>query len=321
MKIWVKYYLLLILLSGCARLPAPEIPEISGISSAHITRTVLLPHVSSGSSLSRDGQTLYLVSDDAPYVYTYSLKTGETDSVLLPYLESRAHRMSHPQKADYEASFITEHKGEKYLILFGSGSRSPTRDFVGIFPLDKSKIPERRDAAALYKRLRISGNLALKDFNLEGATRTSDGTILLLNRGRQQYFQVSENDLWAWIENGTLLAVSVQSTPLPGAAPYTFSGAETLDKTTLVFAASQEATKSAQSDGEVVGSAIGFLHKTNDNTWQVKGFWPVKDASGKPAREKIEGVIPNPAAQNFRKFIALTDNDDGQSKLLWIELR
>lgn len=311
----------LLLFAGCARPALLKSPDISGISGAFITRKVALPHVSSGSSLALDGQTLYLLSDDAPYVYTYSLKTGQTDSLWLSYLNSRDHRIVHTQKPDYEASFFTEKDGRKCLVFFGSGTRSPTRDFIGVLWLDAPQKPERYDATAFYAHLRKAGNIPAKDFNIEGAARTPDGEILLLNRGRQEYFHFPENAFWEWIENQALPVVSVKNAPLPNAAPYTFSGIETLDENTLVFTASQEATRSATTDGKVLGSAVGFLRKDNAGNWKSIGLWPVQDISGKTASEKLEGIVSDPTARNFRKFIALTDNDDGESKLLWVELR
>lgn len=311
----------LLIFTGCTCPALLKSPYISGISGAFITRTVTLPHVSSGSSLALDGQTLYLISDDAPYVYTYSLQTGQTDSIWLSFLASRDHRIAHTRKPDHEASFMTEKQGRKCLIFFGSGTRSPTRDFIGALWLDAPQKPERYDATAFYAHVRKAGNIPLKDFNIEGAARTSDGEIILLNRGRQEYFQFPENAFWEWIENERLPVVSVKKSPLPSAAPYTFSGIETLDKNTLVFTASQEAAQSATADGKVLGSAVGFLRKDNAGNWKSIGLWPVQDISGKPVPEKLEGIVSDPAARNVPKFIALTDNDDGESKLLWVELR
>ncbi|RYD51778.1 MAG: hypothetical protein EOP52_06235 [Sphingobacteriales bacterium] len=293
----------------------------STATQAVITRTVLLPQMPSGSALVRQKNTLYIISDDAPYMYSYTLSSGQTDSIWIQATNSRLHRMPWQTKLDFEAALTAPWQDKTYIFAFGSGSLPIYREWIGVYSPEKELPQERHDARSLYAHLRQVANLPENAFNIEGAARTPDGELILLNRGRQQLFRMRWTDFTTWLTTRKLPPVTVQETPIPAEAAYTFSGTEPLDHNQLLFTASLEATKDASADGAIGGSALGILEKGKPNRWQVKTFWPVLDASGKVALEKIESAVPQPGDRTGRRFIALTDNDDGQSKLLWIELR
>jgi hypothetical protein len=306
------------MLTGCTsslyRTPA-------SVTQAVITRTVLLPQVPSGSALLRQDDTLYIISDDAPYLYSYVLSSGQTDSIWIQSANSRLHRIPWQEKLDFEAALTAPWQDKTCIFTFGSGSLPVYREWIGIFRPGANQPQERYDARPLYAHLRQVANLPENAFNIEGAALTSDGELILLNRGRQQLFRMRWADFTTWLTTRKLPPVTVQETPIPSKAAYTFSGTETIDHNQLLFTASLEATKDASADGAIGGSALGILEKGKPNRWQVKTLWLVLDASGKVALEKIESAIPQPGDRTGRRFIALTDNDDGQSKLLWIELR
>ncbi len=313
-------FLCLLLVAGCSPLPS-RTKSPASYTKAVITRTMVLPQVPSGSDLIRDGHILYIISDDAPYLYSYDLISGKLDSAWITTTSSRQHRMPREAKHDYEAA-VTLPAGNE-IVLFASGSKSPTRDVLSV------KTQEgwaTWNTTAFYSHLRKEAGLVPHSFNIEGALLLTDDTLLLLNRGSQQGFVFSWKELSRHLQRkGTLPHVDVVNIPLPPEAPYTYSGLAWLGSAgtgKLVFCASQEATDNAQSDGAVLGSAVGILNHTAAS-WQVQNLWPLYDGSGEKAFEKLEGILPDPTdrGHNGRKFIAITDNDDGQSKLLWIELR
>ncbi len=309
--------LLALVLTGCTS----SLYRTTTYTQAVITRTVLLPQIPSGSALLRRADTLYIISDDAPYLYSYVLPSGQTDSVWIQATNSRLHRMPWQTKLDFEASLTTTWQNAPSIVAFGSGSLPAYREWIGIYQPGANQPQERYDAHALYAHLRQAAHLPDNAFNIEGAALTPGGDLMLLNRGRQQLFRMRWTDFTTWLTTQTLPPVTVQDAPIPERAPYTYSGAETLDKTHLLFTASLEATKDASADGAIGGSALGLLEQEKTGQWQAVRLWPVVDASGTRVPEKVESAVPQPGDQTGRRFIALTDNDDGQSKLLWIELR
>ncbi len=317
---------LLFSLWGCAPLPAP--PEEARFTRAVITRTEILPQLPSGSDFIHNGGQVYIISDDAPYLFVYALHSNETQlqKRWITTTNSQLHRMPRDQKHDYEALVLLKGgKAEEAMILFGSGSVSPTREVISVTS-GPGNDWQTFDAGAFYRHIRNKAGLSAATFNIEGAVCVGQDSILLLNRGSQQGFQFSWEALYRYFHNqGPTPEVRILDLPLPQKATYTFSGVANSPwhpSRTLVFSASQEATNDAQSDGAVLGSAIGLLEQKASG-WRVKSLWPVYQKSGGKAREKIEGIMPDPkdTEHSGRKFLAITDNDDGQTKLLWIELQ
>ena len=84
--------------------------------------------VPSGSGLAIWKDSLYIVSDDAPFIYRLSLKDFSYEQFPLKGYTNAAYRIPKNIKPDFESAAIGEMGGQQYLFAFGSGSKTPGRD-------------------------------------------------------------------------------------------------------------------------------------------------------------------------------------------------
>ena len=102
-----------------------------------------------------------------------------------------------------------------------------------------------------------------------------------------------------------------------------FSGAYIYDNL-LFFTASVENTQDAILDGEVLGSFVGWIDlksiKPNKEALTLNTAL-VLDADGNPYKGKVESlaIVSSEDNNNFRG-LAITDNDNGQSELLELDI-
>lgn len=83
----------------------------------------------------------------------------------------------------------------------------------------------------------------------------------------------------------------------------------------IVFSASVEDTDNEIDDGETLGGFLGMIHG-NQLQWVS-----VVEQEGSVALVKIEGIALQEARENYFRIAAVTDNDEGASELLEIEIQ
>lgn len=307
---------LILLISACKGHSSRQAPF-----AAVVTAVRDLPSLPSGSAICRNpapGGGYFITTDDGAYIYRYTARDGRLDSIPVSGMPAGAHRIPKPQKTDYEASLITSFRGRPYLISFGSGSRSPTRDSVLILSIAGPPLQQTVHVRALYDRILSAGKMDKAALNIEAATVLGTEAILF-NRGTNTGIRIDAAALAAYL----LDAAAVPRVRLfrvglphiagryqPGISGACSSGAG------IIFCASVEATTDWTKDGTVLGSYIGALARVGDS-FMVSGFAPVRDHSGKPIADKLEGVE---LTGNRTEVLCVADNDDGSSRMLRIRL-
>ena len=299
----------------------PHCKESQKTGEAIILNERLFDSIPSGSGLALHKDSLFIVGDDAPFLYQLSLKSNLYRTIPIYFSPGRAYRINTETKPDYEAAANVNLDGINYLFLFASGSKSPQRDSLLIVHADKLRIDTIVSLKQFYAYLKKLSGTADKDWNIEGATVIKD-RIILFNRGNNLVISFDVEEFLAYVLTtaGTPPAIKHFKAVLPTIEGYQarLSGAATIDNQVL-FCASVEKTEDWTKDGSILGSYTGILDLEKQ---QVKLVAPVRYVDGKLCKEKLESVVLLRKASNSDiSLLAVADNDDGRSRLMQISLK
>jgi hypothetical protein len=292
--------------------------------SATVVRSIYLPGVPSGSAIEFVHDTLYIIGDDARYIYECDWRDGRVmDSLGLIHLSGAERRIPKPVKPDYEAAVAGRIHDQDCILAFGSGSLQPQRDSAVIIALGDSGSQRIVPLDALYSALRKAAGIAQADFNIEAAA-LQENRLVLINRGTNHLFSLDWDQLLHHLlEAGPVppLAVSQISLPKKNGYPVGISGACFRSADQLIFCASVEATTSWVTDGEVLGSYFGVITFDADGSARLNSLASVVTETGTPVKDKLEGIISLREEKGILSIYAVVDNDDGSSKLLQIAVK
>ena len=301
-----------------------------------ILNKILFTNIPSASGLEIIENKVYVVGDDSPYLYVLDLKSLQlTDTIpLFTSQDFGSGRIPKALKPDLESLTTIELAGEKYLLALGSGS-APTRDKGYTL-----KLPVKEGAAAviqeyslepLYRTLRQNKEMLNGDLlNLEAAA-TAQGDLFLWQRAASTGANVVLRfNAPAFMQSLTGKATQLPafvSTPfnLPDIAGLSarFSGAYAYQNL-LFFTASVENTLDAIQDGEVLGSFVGYMpvpaQESADTALSLQTAL-IQETDGSTYKGKVESiVIVKTEGQQTYRGLAITDNDNGASELLELQI-
>ncbi|WP_239576973.1 DUF6929 family protein [Archangium primigenium] len=270
-------------------------------------------YISAASGLVRVGDWLHVVADDSLSLSSFPVAGAGPGHLtrLLPGELPREPEALKARKPDLEALCRVDGlPGAPHgaLLALPSGS-TPERLRGAWVPLAEDGTiggaPHLVDLAPLYARLtREAGPL-----NVEGAAWVA-GHLRLLNRGNR----VGGADAVMDVDGARVLqALAADTPPEPESVrsvrrwklgrlhgvPLTFSDAAPLPDGRLVFTASAEDTRSAYTDGAVVGSAVGLLSEDGTPLW----------LRAVDTRVKLEGVEVRETAGRLSLWL-VSDADD-----------
>jgi hypothetical protein len=303
---------------------------------ATIQRLHAYPNIPSASGMERIGNQLYVIGDDSPLLYVLDLASLKQVGHIRLFESNDfgSGRIPKPLKPDLECLTLLDIDGQDHLAAFGSGSApNRARGYTIRLPAGKQEAAQVRQYSLqdLYMALQADKDLLGNEvLNLEAAATTPD-QVLLLQRAAQAgpnlllsfnkpefvaYFTQSRKGLPAY------RAIPFHLPTLAGLEAR-FSGA-TVHDNRLFFTASVENTTDAILDGEVMGSFIGWiaLAALQPDAGPLRPHTAlVLNKKGEPYKGKIESllILDSPRAHTFRA-LAITDNDQGQSELLELEL-
>ena len=291
--------------------------------SATVIKTTTLSAVPSGSALEMVNDRVYIISDDARYIYQFVEETSLLrDSIRLVHLADKDGRISKPLKPDYEGAISAKVLGKDCLIAFGSGSLRPQRDSALLVSVDTG-FQKVVALEALYAAMRKEAGISDKDFNIEAAA-LYENRLLLINRGSNHVFSMDWTlTLKHLLEAAPVPSISAFSITLPKTDDYPtgISGACFLNARQVLFSASAEATTNWIADGEVLGSYVGVLKLDEAGKPQLQGIAPVLTEAGKPVKDKVEGISTyGPEENGVLTLLCIVDNDDGTSRLLHVRI-
>lgn len=267
-------------------------------------------HVRAGSALAVIGRgRLAVVQDDALFVAIVDEKgvralplPAEDGTRVFDDRHGNKHR-----KLDLEASIVAG----GMLIAFGSGSAKARENVILVDREERLRVVH---AEELYEAFRSTRAFSGSELNVEGAA-LDGGDVVFLQRGNGQGDAV---DATARMDAGGLLAYLCDGGPCPalrdvvawdlgrvGDVRMTFTdGAISPAGTGIAFLACAEASPDALRDGPVSGVAIGRL----DDRAPICRIAPVLDESGRPLRDKAEGLAFD--ADDVTRAFVVVDKDD-----------
>lgn len=298
---------------------------------ATILRQLDLPNLPSASGVEIVGNTVYVIGDDAPYLYRFGAADLQPGQALT--LFETAHfssgRIPKDRKPDLEClTTLTTAGGETGLLACGSGATA-ARETGFWVPLPAGAGPAATvypvALGPLYARLRqeLPAGVVL---NLEAAAATNS-ELLLFQRtvgsdAGNLVFRLPLAPAAAHLLRHApqLPAVQAQRFTLPAidGKPAGFSGACFYDGR-LFVTASVEDTADAVLDGTVLGSFVGVLDLSRPVGSAQLARLALPD--GRPYRGKVESVaVRRQSGPGRYELLLVTDDDAGGSTAVVVEL-
>jgi len=339
-----------ILLISCALLswscerfkPASGKKENSSINSASTMQATIIskklfPDIPSASGMELIGDKLYVIGDDSPYLYILNRASLQLEDKIELFKTNLfvTGRIPKAFKPDLEALTKVEINNITYLAAFGSGS-APTRTpcylislpITNATPVKVQEYSLKELYGVMQQEREQSGDNLL---NLEAASTHEDQLFLF-----QRSVQKEANILYRYNLSAFLQHLHEPATPLP---PYEkipfrlpqlagldarFSGAVSF-KDKLFVTASVENTNDAILDGEVLGSFVGWVPladiTASDQPIMLRTGL-ILEPDGQTYQGKVESlVITGRTDANTYQALAFTDNDNGESELLTLEIK
>lgn len=305
------------------------------------------PHVRAGSSLAWYGTRLAVVQDDANFLALVDVESGKARHISLPAGADGRRQFddtlgNKEHKHDFEALVNLSGVHHDLLIALGSGS-TPRREHIACLSrlLDGAPLVRMVHARALFERLRSLHLFSGSELNIEGAVAI--GSILRLfgrgngapRDGRQPVnatCDVAIDELLAYLRSPADTAP-----PSPGnVARYdlgyiaeqrlTFTDAAVVPlhdasaSLRITYTATAEASPDVTLDGEVTGSAIGFIDHTGAGS-PVARWAPLVHEDGQRLREKAEGVAFHPTDATIAYVVLDSDNHHEPSELCEVRVQ
>jgi len=277
--------------------------------------------IPSASGLAIKGNTAYIVCDDATGIYQINLQDFRQNKIALKNLPFEIYQEPKPIKHDFESACFITWKAKEYLVAFGSGSNSNSRDSLLMLNINETSDQRTISLHEFYRQLQILTKTDSTQWNIEGVT-VAGSSMVIVNRGNNLMLVCNVNDLFAFLISSNVPFPQVKhhqlKLPFIGKYEARLSGICTIDENDLLFCASAEATSDWTKDGPVLGSYFG-RYSLKDG--KLTATYLLKDKQNKPLKEKIESAdILQTAANGDLIFLATGDNDNGTSKLFRLRL-
>ncbi len=248
--------------------------------------------IGSASGLLLNGQTLYLLSDNAAVLYRFDTKSQELTRIsLLDFAQPE--NIPKKLKPDFEAIA----KREETLYLFGSGS-TPKRNLNICVNTKNSNEIAQSDLSQLYAKMQSVSKITADDFNLEGAAY-GDKKWYFLQRGNEGSQRNGLFTIHGNLNESSEISWREISLPKTHSAYSSFTDCVYIDGR-LWFLCTAEATQSTYLDGEVAGSSIGAL---DPESGKIIFFETISDSY------KFEGLTVFEKNDSQISFLLCADND------------
>lgn len=290
-----------------------------------IENSIFLKNIPSGSGMSYIEDSIYIISDDSPYLFQLNNKFDLLRKITLTRGFENVSRIEKPLKPDYESLAIYESKEGVFLYGFGSGSLAGKRDSLVVINTDKDAEVKIYELQSFYQHLEeLVGGVNRDRLNIEGAV-IHNGYLYLLNRGNNAVLKVGIDAFNSFIKGEIelpALAVAMFEVSLPKKEGMFvgFSGCAILPGSDLlVFTATVENTTNWVDDGEILGSYIGVLSLENLDADRSPTIVPF-EINANPLLDKVESITITGEVEGVFTALAVADNDDGSSKIFSLKI-
>lgn len=275
-----------------------------------------LTGVPSASGIEFYKDSFYIIGDNSAWLYHFNSAFKGLEKYQIH------HQLNHvndtipkKEKPDFEATALVTSSDHTLLYIFGSGSKSHTRDILVKVDLKNPRNYESISLEKFYSHLKAGG---ITELNIEGAVY-ANGYFYLLNRAENSIIH------FAYSEFEAFLNLSVQELkftqyifvlPIVDHVQAAFSGGTLIPGTdTMIFTASLEQTDNWIDDGAVLGSYVGMIELDRLADTRALKVAPVVDGSG-ALKIKVESVTVRSVNGHKIELIMVTDSDGGSSELI-----
>ncbi len=289
-----------------------------------VKSVIELTEVPSASGIEHVGDEYYAIGDNATWLFVLDTTFKMTSKFSLgTYPADDGGLMTKSAKHDFEAMTEIDWNEDRYLFIFGSGSKQPFRFEGKLIDLTKRNVVRTFSLQKFYEILREEAKLDSEELNIEAAA-TLNGKLYLFNRGKNKVIVADVDHFMNFISGESeSLKLKSYSIDLPQIhhVKAGFSGAVGDNRNDrILFTASVENTDDWVQDGEILGSFIGVIDVKNLQQHYTPESVRIKAKNGKSAF-KVESIAIIEGDGNSYKCVVVTDNDGLNSELLQIDLR
>lgn len=292
---------------------------------ASIVKRQILKNVPSASGIEVIGDDIYVIGDDSPYLFVLDKKFKIKKKIpFLSKYSDHTFTISKKEKPDLEAITSFTIAGERFLLIFGSGSYKQNRDEAFLIEPDDDHNVKTLSLTPFYNLLRERKDIFKnKIINIEAAV-VVEKDLFLLHRGN-----ISKNNTVISLPLYSLI-VYLQDTHAPspeyeihpfvlekfhGLTPG-FSGATHLPGSkSIVFTASLEDAVDEWYDGAIFESMVGIIDEERKNY-----SCSIILEADKPYKGKVESISIIDVFKNKLHALAVTDSDGSDSEILFLEI-
>ncbi len=291
-----------------------------------VNKVMQLDSLPSGSGLEVSGDSMYIISDNAPAYYKMDLKTMKYAEYPINGFTSDGYVIPKKTKHDLEGSVIGKINGQEYLLAFGSGS-SPRREMLMMVDIHHKATDRKVPLNRLYSALRTKYELSDEALNIEGAAVCKERLYLFL-RKKNMVISMKWMDFEQYIIDpleGSIPASASEYLMLPKHSGVSagFSGATEIiykGEEAIMFCASLEHTPNHIDDGPVFGSYMGIMRPDKKGKMEIEALEIIKNEKGKILKEKIESIAIISSDTTNYKTLIVSDNDNGMSRLFEVSI-
>jgi hypothetical protein len=251
--------------------------------------------IGSASGIVFTNQSLYIISDNAGFLYQYNLDSDKL--VKHQLIKNPSENILKINKPDFEAITLKENE----LHIFGSGS-TKNRNKNIIFNIENQKIQEN-DFSETYQNIKNSIQISDDELNIEGALFYKE-KLYLFQRGNGAN---SKNGVIIINNNEKINFLEIKL-PKIKHVEATFTDA-ILVENKIYFLASAEDTLSTYDDGEVLGSIIGCI---DVETFKIDFTMQISNTHKFEGLTLFENLHPSDSEkekQSHLEFLLCEDND------------
>src|SRR5688500_16426911 len=295
--------------------------ESETASDGELLRVKTLSYYPSGSALEFIDGRIYLMGDDARYLLVLDEQWNDVDSLVL--YPGASIRVPKEEKADNESVSSYDFGQGDELVLTGSGSSAPNREYVWLISTDLTQTDSMRDNE-LYARLRTLG---VEDINFEGTTEINS-RWLMGNRGNEDFPQnfivVLDPPFNRNFDSMDIHVAEVELIP-----DTSFSGLSGLeyskenDRLYLTF--SIEKTASATGDGKIGKSHLCIIEdmstKLDVATLSFDRIVDLTEIDSSFVGHKVESVCIINESNDNAELVLVSDKDEDRSTLFLLKLK
>lgn len=289
-----------------------------------IVDRMFLDQIPSASGIELIDDKFYIIGDNLPWLFEMQKDYNVINKYIISSLDPLVDNVIPKAfKLDFEAMTKMDWDGNQAIFIFGSGSKSPQRNFGKLVKFSNVLRVETFDLTSFYSLLMKEANLTSDELNIEAAA-VMGNKLFLFNRGKNKLITIKLKDFQNFLSGTkTNLKMKVITIDLPeiDGVQAGFSGA-TADESNnrIVFTGSVENTSNWIDDGSVYGSLIGIINEKD----LVNHFAPhcefLKDKNEILAIKAESITVTNSIRDNL-KCIIVTDADGGTSELIEVELK